>query len=94
MEEVFDQATLLTLRELMSKGELSELNGVVSAGKEARFYYGAAGKGFPASLPRLRDYHPAQWWKAFRLGDLRTGSEYVFESLPPHYALDLSQSFE
>ena len=49
MEEVFDQATLLALRELMSKGELSELNGVVSAGKEARFYYGAAGKGFPAS---------------------------------------------
>ncbi len=44
MEEVFDQATLRALKELMSKGELSELNGVVSAGKEARVYYGVAGK--------------------------------------------------
>ena len=47
MEEVFDQATRLALRELMSKGELSELNGVVSAGKEARVYYGVTGKGVP-----------------------------------------------
>jgi len=50
MEEVFDQATLLTLRELMSKGELSELNGVVSAGKEARVYYGVAGKEGPRAV--------------------------------------------
>ena len=50
MEEVFDQATLLALRELMSKRELSDLNGVVSAGKEARVYYGVAEKGDPRAV--------------------------------------------
>ena len=64
MEEVFDQATLLTLRELMSKGELSELNGVVSAGKEARVYYGVAGKEGPRAV---KTPHPDR-------GDGNTGS--------------------
>ncbi len=50
MEEVFDQATRLALRELMSKGEISELNGVVSAGKEGRVYYGVTGKGDPRAV--------------------------------------------
>jgi RIO kinase 1 len=50
MEEVFDQATRLALRDLMSKGEISELNGVVSAGKEGRVYYGVTGKGDPRAV--------------------------------------------
>jgi len=40
LEEVFDQATLLTIEELVARKDLRDLNGVVSAGKEARVYYG------------------------------------------------------
>lgn len=50
MEEVFDQATMLALKELLAKGEISELNGVVSAGKEARVYYGAIKDGEPRAV--------------------------------------------
>jgi RIO kinase 1 len=45
MEEVFDRATLLAVKDLLSKGELQYLNGVVNAGKEARVYWGVAGDG-------------------------------------------------
>ena len=40
LEEVFDQATLLAIEELISRKDLGELHGVVNAGKEARVYYG------------------------------------------------------
>jgi RIO kinase 1 len=40
MEEVFDKATLLALYSLLNQGEIAQLNGVVSAGKEARVYWG------------------------------------------------------
>lgn len=39
-EEVFDRRTLMTLYSLANKGAFSYLNGVVSAGKEARVYWG------------------------------------------------------
>lgn len=45
MEEVFDRATLYALNELLSKGEIDYLNGVVAAGKEARVYWGVAPDG-------------------------------------------------
>lgn len=48
MEEVFDQATLLALKELISQGEILQLNGVVRAGKEARVYWGVG----PDNRPR------------------------------------------
>src|SRR6267143_3981925 len=38
VEEVFDKATNFALNELMSRGEIAYLNGVVRAGKEARVY--------------------------------------------------------
>jgi RIO kinase 1 len=44
-EEVFDRDTLLTLYEMMNSGVISYLNGVVSAGKESRVYWGIAEKG-------------------------------------------------
>ncbi len=50
MEEVFDQATMLALKELLAKGEISTLNGVVNAGKEARVYYGVAKDGGPRAV--------------------------------------------
>lgn len=50
MEEVFDQATMLALKELIAKGEISELNGVVNAGKEARVYYGVVKDGAPRAV--------------------------------------------
>jgi len=40
IEEVFDQATLLAVEELISRKDLGDLNGVVRAGKEARVYFG------------------------------------------------------
>jgi len=50
MEEVFDQATLLAIKELLTRGEISELNGVVRAGKEARVYYGVTREGVPRAV--------------------------------------------
>ena len=40
LEEVFDQATLLAIEELIARKDLGELYGVVNAGKEARVYFG------------------------------------------------------
>jgi RIO kinase 1 len=40
IEEVFDRATLMTVYDLMNKGFIEEIHGVVSAGKEARIYWG------------------------------------------------------
>jgi RIO kinase 1 len=40
VEEVFDQATLMVIYELLNSGVLYEVHGVVNAGKEARVYWG------------------------------------------------------
>ncbi len=40
LEEVFDHSTMLAVEELIARKDLGELNGVVSAGKEARVYFG------------------------------------------------------
>jgi RIO kinase 1 len=40
IEEVFDQSTRMVLYRFLSTGVINELNGVVSAGKEARVYWG------------------------------------------------------
>ena len=40
LEEVFDRTTQLAVEELISRKDLGELHGVVSAGKEARVYLG------------------------------------------------------
>jgi len=40
MEEVFDRSTLMTIYDLMNKGTIDEIYGVVKAGKEARIYWG------------------------------------------------------
>jgi RIO kinase 1 len=40
IEEVFDQSTRMVLYRFLSSGVINELNGVVSAGKEARVYWG------------------------------------------------------
>ncbi|MEM2098410.1 MAG: serine protein kinase RIO [Candidatus Bathyarchaeia archaeon] len=39
-EEVFDQSTLMVIYNMLNKGVLHELHGVVNAGKEARVYWG------------------------------------------------------
>lgn len=39
-EEVFDQATLMVIYELLKSGVLYEVHGIVNAGKEARVYWG------------------------------------------------------
>jgi RIO kinase 1 len=40
LEEVFDQATRLVIYRFLTEGILNEVHGVVSAGKEARVYWG------------------------------------------------------
>ena len=50
LEEVFDQATLLTIEELVARKDLRELNGVVNAGKEARVYFGEDADGGPVAV--------------------------------------------
>ena len=40
IEEVFDQSTRMVVYHFLSSGVINELNGVVSAGKEARVYWG------------------------------------------------------
>ena len=50
VEEVFDKATNFALNELMARGEISYLNGVVRAGKEARVYWGVAADGSPRAV--------------------------------------------
>jgi len=50
MEEVFDHATLLALNGLIARRQIDYLNGVVSAGKEARVYWGVAPDGGPRAI--------------------------------------------
>jgi RIO kinase 1 len=50
VEEVFDKATNFALHELIARGELAYLNGVVRAGKEARVYWGVAADGSPRAV--------------------------------------------
>jgi RIO kinase 1 len=50
MEEVFDRSTLLAVEELVSRRTLSDLFGVMAAGKEARVYYGIDTKGKPVAV--------------------------------------------
>jgi RIO kinase 1 len=40
LEEVFDKSTLMVIYELLNKGVIDEIHGVVKAGKEARIYWG------------------------------------------------------
>lgn len=50
VEEVFDKATNLALSQLIARGELSYLNGVVRSGKEARVYWGVTADGSPRAV--------------------------------------------
>jgi RIO kinase 1 len=50
LEEVFDQATLLAIEDLIARKDLGELNGVVNAGKEARVYFGEDTEGGPVAV--------------------------------------------
>ena len=45
LEEVFDKSTLMTVYDLMNKHIIEEIFGVVSAGKEARVYWGKDAEG-------------------------------------------------
>jgi RIO kinase 1 len=45
VEEVFDQTTRMVVFDLMNRGIIYELNGVVSSGKEARVYWGTTKEG-------------------------------------------------
>ncbi len=40
LEEVFDRSTLMVIYDFLNKGTISEIHGVVRAGKESRVYWG------------------------------------------------------
>jgi RIO kinase 1 len=40
LEEVFDRSTLMVIYEFLNKGTITEIHGVVKAGKESRVYWG------------------------------------------------------
>jgi RIO kinase 1 len=50
MEEVFDSATRAAVEELVRKGRIAELHGVVAAGKESRVYYAVDPEGKPVAV--------------------------------------------
>jgi len=45
LEEVFDRSTLMVVYELMNKGTINEIHGVIRAGKESRVYWGKTEEG-------------------------------------------------
>lgn len=45
MEEVFDQSTLMTIYDLLNRGVIKRIHGVVKAGKESRVYRGVDSEG-------------------------------------------------
>ena len=45
LEEVFDRSTLMVIYHFLNKGIISEIHGVVKAGKESRVYWGKSGDG-------------------------------------------------
>jgi len=77
VEEVFDDATRRALDELVGRGELDYLNGVVRAGKEARVYWGVAPDGTPRAV-KIYLTATAEFKKRMRYiaGDMR------FQSMP------------
>jgi len=77
VEEVFDDATRKALNELVGRGDLSALNGVVRAGKEARVYWGVAADGAPRAV-KVYLTASAEFKKRMRYvaGDMR------FKALP------------
>ncbi|MGQ9551576.1 MAG: serine protein kinase RIO [Candidatus Bathycorpusculaceae bacterium] len=45
LEEVFDRSTLMVIYDFLNKGIISEIHGVVRAGKESRVYWGKGSDG-------------------------------------------------
>jgi RIO kinase 1 len=50
LEEVFDKPTLMTIYELMNKGEIDQIHGAVKAGKESKIYWGTRPDGTPIAI--------------------------------------------
>ena len=50
IEEVFDRSTLMTIYDLMNKGIIDEIYGVINAGKEARIYWGKNAQGIELAI--------------------------------------------
>ncbi len=49
-EEVFDRQTLMTVYRLVNEGAFNYLNGVISAGKESRVYWGVTSDGMDVAV--------------------------------------------
>ena len=83
LEEVFDRTTQLAVEELISRKDLRELYGVVSAGKEARVYLGEDTEAKPVAvkiyLTSASDFRKRMGYIAGdrRFGTLPSGSRDI-----------------
>jgi len=72
LEEVFDKPTLMLIYRLINRGVLSELGGVVSAGKESRVYHGlAAGREVAVKIYLTANAEFRRGMARYILGDQR-----------------------
>lgn len=63
VEEVFDRPTLMTLYNLLNRGYIGRVYGVVAAGKEARIYWGEDCEGQDIAI-KIFLVSTAEFWKS------------------------------
>ncbi|MFX1389674.1 MAG: serine protein kinase RIO [Promethearchaeota archaeon] len=72
IESVFDERTIFNLNKLLVNGSLKQIEGVISAGKEANVYlgYDLNGKEVAIKIYKI-DSNTSRWMKNYILGDPR-----------------------
>ncbi|MFO8019461.1 MAG: serine protein kinase RIO [Promethearchaeia archaeon] len=72
VESVFDERTTFELRKLLQNGPLNEIEGIISAGKEANVYLGYDLDGNEVAIKIYKiDRNTSKWMKNYILGDPR-----------------------
>ncbi|MHA1804275.1 MAG: serine protein kinase RIO [Promethearchaeota archaeon] len=72
VESVFDERTIFQLNKLLSKGVLRNIEGIISAGKEANVYLGTHESGKLAAIKIYKiDSNTSKWMRNYIIGDPR-----------------------
>ncbi|MHA1689143.1 MAG: serine protein kinase RIO [Promethearchaeota archaeon] len=72
VESVFDERTIFQLNKLLSKGVLRNIEGIISAGKEANVYLGTHKSGEFAAIKIYKiDSNTSKWMRNYIIGDPR-----------------------
>jgi serine/threonine-protein kinase RIO1 len=74
-EQVLDQTTRVNLLKLLNSGVLSDLNGIISTGKEANVYYAKAGNKLEPDFAEGTEY-AIKIYKT-TLNEFKNRSEYI-----------------